>query len=95
MAAAAPLLLFEDIDVPGLRTLDVYQRRGGYESLRKALAQEPQEVLDSLEASGLRGRGGAGFAMGKKISFLPKGAIDATWCATRTSPSRGPSRTAN
>ena len=34
---------------------------------------EPQEVLASLEASGLRGRGGAGFAMGKKISFLPKG----------------------
>ena len=36
----------------------------------------PEEVLDELEASGLRGRGGAGFAMGKKISFLPKGAID-------------------
>jgi len=69
-------LLFKDIDEPGLATLDVYERRGGYESLRKALATSPEEVLSQLEASGLRGRGGAGFAMGKKVSFLPKGSID-------------------
>ncbi len=36
----------------------------------------PEEVLAQLEASGLRGRGGAGFAMGKKVSFLPKGSMD-------------------
>jgi NADH-quinone oxidoreductase subunit F len=75
-AAASPTLLFTDIDEPGLRTLEVYERRGGYGSLRKALALEPEQVLASLEASGLRGRGGAGFAMGKKISFLPKGSIE-------------------
>jgi NADH-quinone oxidoreductase subunit F len=69
-------LLFAGIDEPGLNTLEVYQRRGGYESLRKALAMAPEAVLAELEASGLRGRGGAGFAMGKKISFLPKGAMD-------------------
>jgi NADH-quinone oxidoreductase subunit F len=69
-------LLFKDIDEPGLCTLDVYSKRGGYESARKALAMTPEEVLAHLEASGLRGRGGAGFAMGKKVSFLPKGAID-------------------
>jgi NADH-quinone oxidoreductase subunit F len=69
-------LLFKDIDEPGLNTLDVYSKRGGYESLRKALAMTPEEVLAQLEASGLRGRGGAGFAMGKKVSFLPKGSID-------------------
>jgi NADH-quinone oxidoreductase subunit F len=69
-------LLFKDIDEPGLSTLDVYAKRGGYESLRKALATTPEEVLAQLEASGLRGRGGAGFAMGKKVSFLPKGSID-------------------
>ena len=69
-------LLFKDIDEPGLATLDVYSKRGGYESLRKALATTPEDVLAQLEASGLRGRGGAGFAMGKKVSFLPKGAID-------------------
>jgi NADH-quinone oxidoreductase subunit F len=69
-------LLFKDIDEPGLCPLDVYSKRGGYESARKALAMTPEEVLAHLEASGLRGRGGAGFAMGKKVSFLPKGAID-------------------
>jgi len=70
------LLLFKDIDEPGLHTLDVYARRGGYEALRKALAMSPAEVLHELEVSAIRGRGGAGFSMGKKISFLPKGAMD-------------------
>ncbi|HSZ69713.1 MAG TPA: NADH-quinone oxidoreductase subunit NuoF [Solirubrobacteraceae bacterium] len=70
------LLLFADIDEPGLNTLEVYSRRGGYDSLRKALAMPPEAVLHELEASGLRGRGGAGFAMGKKVSFLPKGGMD-------------------
>jgi len=69
-------LLFAGIDEPGLNTLEVYRRRGGYESLAKALAMTPEEVLSQLEASGLRGRGGAGFQMGKKVSFLPKGSID-------------------
>jgi NADH-quinone oxidoreductase subunit F len=76
-AAAAPLLLLlTDIDEPGLATLEVYERRGGYESMRAALATSPEAVLGQLEASGLRGRGGAGFAMGKKVSFLPKGSMD-------------------
>jgi NADH-quinone oxidoreductase subunit F len=70
------LILFKDIDEPGLATLDVYQRRGGYEALRKALEMSADEVLAQLEASGLRGRGGAGFSMGKKASFLPKGTMD-------------------
>jgi NADH-quinone oxidoreductase subunit F len=70
------LLLFKDIDEPGLHTLDVYARRGGYDALRKALAMTPAEVLHELEVSAIRGRGGAGFAMGKKISFLPKGTMD-------------------
>jgi len=74
--AAPPILLFADIDEPGLCTREVYERRGGYESLRKALAIPPEAVLDQLKASGLRGRGGAGFAMGTKVSFLPKGAMD-------------------
>jgi NADH-quinone oxidoreductase subunit F len=69
-------LLFADIDEPGLNTLEVYERRGGYDSLRKAMAMTPEAVLAELEASGLRGRGGAGFQMGKKISFLPKGSLE-------------------
>jgi NADH-quinone oxidoreductase subunit F len=72
----APILLFTDIDEPGLNTLEVYERRGGYQSLRKALAMTPEEVLEQLKASAIRGRGGAGFAMGTKISFLPKGSMD-------------------
>ncbi|MFI4984520.1 MAG: NADH-quinone oxidoreductase subunit NuoF [Solirubrobacterales bacterium] len=69
-------LLFDRIDEPGLNTLAVYESRGGYQSLRKALETTPEHVLKELEASGLRGRGGAGFAMGKKVSFLPHGSIE-------------------
>jgi len=69
------LLLFKDIDEPGLNTLSVYEARGGYSSLRKALEMTPEQVLQQLEASGLRGRGGAGFQMGKKVSFLPQGSM--------------------
>ncbi|HEV7586141.1 MAG TPA: NADH-quinone oxidoreductase subunit NuoF [Solirubrobacteraceae bacterium] len=69
-------LLFADIDEPGLHTREVYEQRGGYASLRKALAMTPDAVLAELEASSLRGRGGAGFQMGKKVSFLPKGAME-------------------
>jgi NADH-quinone oxidoreductase subunit F len=75
-AAPSQLLLLADIDEPELNTREVYERRGGYEALRKALAMKPEEVLKELEASRIRGRGGAGFAMGKKVSFLPKGAMD-------------------
>ncbi len=69
-------LLFKDIDEPALNTLAVYEARGGYESLRKALQMTPSDVLAQLEASGLRGRGGAGFQMGKKVSFLPQGSMN-------------------
>jgi NADH-quinone oxidoreductase subunit F len=69
-------ILFDRIDEPGLNTREVYERRGGYESLRKALQMTPAEVLSELEASNLRGRGGAGFQIGKKVSFLPHGSID-------------------
>jgi NADH-quinone oxidoreductase subunit F len=66
-------ILFDRIDEPGLNTLDVYQRRGGYDMLRKALTMSPEDVLAQIMDSGIRGRGGAGFAMGRKISFLPHG----------------------
>jgi NADH-quinone oxidoreductase subunit F len=66
-------ILFDRIDEPGLNTLAVYQRRGGYDSLRKALAMAPEDALSQIMNSGIRGRGGAGFQMGRKISFLPHG----------------------
>jgi NADH-quinone oxidoreductase subunit F len=70
------VLLFEGIDEPGLNTLSVYERRGGYEMLRKALSMTPEDVLSNITDSGLRGRGGAGFRMGQKASFLPHGDMD-------------------
>jgi NADH-quinone oxidoreductase subunit F len=73
--------LLEHIDEPGLATIDVYERLGGYASARKALLEMTQDqVLEQLESSGLRGRGGAGFSMGKKASFIPKGAMDKYLC---------------
>ena len=70
-------ILFDRIDEPGLNTLPVYERRGGYQALRKALLEMTRdEVLNNLMDSGIRGRGGAGFQMGRKISFLPHGDMD-------------------
>jgi NADH-quinone oxidoreductase subunit F len=57
---------------PMQRRLDTYVARGGYEALKKALAMSPAGVVDVVKASGLRGRGGAGFPTGVKWSFMPK-----------------------
>ncbi len=72
----AQKLLFEGIDEPGLNTLNTYASRGGYEGLRMALGMAPDDVLAQITNSGLRGRGGAGFQMGKKASFLPHGDME-------------------
>jgi NADH-quinone oxidoreductase subunit F len=75
------LRLLKDINVPGLAEIDVYERVGGYRAMRKALLEMADDaILHELEASGLRGRGGAGFSMGKKASFIPKGAMDKYLC---------------
>jgi NADH-quinone oxidoreductase subunit F len=69
-------ILFQNIDEPGLNTLEVYERRGGYQSLRKALSMSREDVLSQIMDSGIRGRGGAGFQMGRKVSFLPHGDME-------------------
>jgi NADH-quinone oxidoreductase subunit F len=69
-------ILYKELDDPALPTLDGYSRRGGYEMLRRALTMDPADVLQEMLDSGVRGRGGAGFAMGKKMSFIPKGSMD-------------------
>ena len=73
--------LLKDIDEPGLAGIETYERLGGYSALRKALFEMDQDdILTELEESGLRGRGGAGFSMGKKASFIPKGTMDKYLC---------------
>ncbi|GGG23445.1 NADH-quinone oxidoreductase subunit NuoF [Pontibacter amylolyticus] len=66
-------ILTEHINVPGIETLEVYRKHGGYRSVEKALkTMTPDEVVEEVKTSGLRGRGGAGFPAGMKWSFLAK-----------------------
>jgi len=66
-------ILLEHDNVPGIETFDVYRKNGGYRSVEKALKKmTPQEIVDEVQKSGLRGRGGAGFPTGMKWSFLAK-----------------------
>jgi NADH-quinone oxidoreductase subunit F len=53
-------------------TLKVYQETGGYESLKKAMNMTPDDIINEVKASALRGRGGAGFPTGMKWSFVPR-----------------------
>jgi NADH-quinone oxidoreductase subunit F len=54
------------------KTLAGYERRGGYQALRKALGMTPDDVTGVVKESGLQGRGGAGFLAGLKWTFMPK-----------------------
>ena len=60
-------LLLEHINVPGIESYDVYRKNGGYRAVEKALkSMSPQNVVEEVQASGLRGRGGAAFPTGIK-----------------------------
>lgn len=65
-------LLTEFYHLEEFRFLDGYKKQGGYEVLKKAFSMQPQQIIDEVKASGLRGRGGAGFPTGMKWGFLPK-----------------------
>ena len=66
-------LLFKDIDTPGLKGLAKYRELGGYKTLTATIGKvTPDACIDVVKASGLRGRGGAGFPTGLKWSFVPK-----------------------
>jgi NADH-quinone oxidoreductase subunit F len=66
-------ILTEHINVPGIKTLEVYRQHGGYRSVEKAVkTMSPDDVVEEVKKSGLRGRGGAGFPTGMKWSFIDK-----------------------
>ena len=65
-------LLLAHADERDLTKFSEYEAVGGYSSLATALRMERDQIIDELMASGIRGRGGAGFPMGRKASFLPK-----------------------
>ena len=74
-------ILLEHAEDPRLPTLAGYRDHGGYATLEKAYREmEAEEIHKELEESGLRGRGGAGFSMGKKASFLPRGEMEKYLC---------------
>jgi NADH-quinone oxidoreductase subunit F len=66
-------LLLEHIGVEGIHTHDVYRKQGGYKAVEKALkSMSPDDIVEEVKKSGLRGRGGAGFPTGMKWSFIAK-----------------------
>src|SRR5712692_6871366 len=72
--AESEYILLRHRNIPDLHKLDVYRQHGGYEAFKKVVtSMTPQQVIDEIKASGLRGRGGAGFPTGLKWSFLTKG----------------------
>jgi NADH-quinone oxidoreductase subunit F len=65
-------LLLRHREIPDLHKIEVYEQNGGFSAFRKTVTgMQPAQVIDEVKASGLRGRGGAGFPTGTKWSFLP------------------------
>jgi NADH-quinone oxidoreductase subunit F len=66
-------VLTKNMKDPAVLKVAGYRAAGGYDGLAKALKMQPEEVIEEVKKSGLRGRGGAGFPCGTKWSFIPKG----------------------
>ncbi len=65
-------VLTRNVGRPAALTVRGYREGGGYDALAKALRMQPEEVIEEVKRSGLRGRGGAGFPCGAKWSFVPR-----------------------
>ena len=64
-------ILLRHRDIPDISNLNVYKKNGGFDAFKKVVTKmKPNEVTDTVKASGLRGRGGAGFPTGMKWSFI-------------------------
>ena len=72
-------ILTANIDKPNSTSIDVYIDGGGYKAAEKALKMKPEEIVQVVKDSELRGRGGAGFPTGMKWSFVPKNAPKPTY----------------
>lgn len=88
MAIYAQGVIFEGIDTsdPNCWTLEAYRARGGYQGLQHIVDNKlsPADVVEIVKASGLRGRGGAGFPTGLKWSFMPRGKAGAKYVVCNT-----------
>jgi NADH-quinone oxidoreductase subunit F len=67
-------ILLANVNRPNSERISTYLANGGYEALHKALKMAPEAIIAEVKASGLRGRGGAGFPTGVKWGFMPKDA---------------------
>ncbi len=65
-------LLLKNAHIEGIRYFETYRKNGGYQAAEKALKMTPDQIVEEVKTSGLRGRGGAGFPTGMKWSFLAK-----------------------
>ena len=65
-------ILTRFVDFDDQRDVTAYERRGGYQAVRKALSMSSEQITEEVKTSGLRGRGGAGFPTGQKWTFVPR-----------------------
>ncbi len=73
-------LIFKNVDVAGYTNdIECYVRHGGYAELKKGMAMKPEDITVEVKASGLRGRGGAGFPCGVKWGFIKRGGPKPTY----------------